>query len=91
MLLFYLRALGLTTTTIWSSVLSLTQHSSCLARPSSLSDFNHGDLVRWLGGEYTAHRDWDTTLPPSTTRRVPQPEGYPPIDIDLGIASAPKS
>ena len=23
-------------------------------------DFNYGDLIRWLGGEYTnAHRDWD--------------------------------
>jgi hypothetical protein len=47
-------------------------------------DFNYGDLVRWLGGEYTNQmRDW-TELMESVTaiRALPIPKGQPPIEYD---------
>ena len=51
-------------------------------------DFNYGDLVRWLGREYTnAHRDWSTmsdTL--NALEDLDPPEGYPPIDADRAAA-----
>ena len=45
-------------------------------------NFNYGDLVRWLGGPYTAsHRDWDTTfIDLETVRHFTPPPGYPPPD-----------
>ena len=56
-------------------------------------NFNYGDFVRWLGGEYTgAQRDWDATfdivdsvrtssIPPPTP---PHPR-YPAIDFDRAV------
>jgi hypothetical protein len=44
-------------------------------------DFDYGDLIRWLGGEYTAaHRDRDTTFAAlDNLRDLPTPQGYPSI------------
>jgi hypothetical protein len=47
-------------------------------------DFDYGDLVRWLGGEYTnAHRDWaDAFQQVGAVRHCKVPPGYPPVDFD---------
>jgi hypothetical protein len=65
--------------------LSLHQRSKFLGPALIALNFNYGDLIRWLGGEYTAtHRDWDTTFAAlEALRAFPTPDGYPPIDIDL--------
>ncbi len=68
------------------AALSIHQRSTLLGQALIAFDFNYGDLVRWLGGEYTAaHRDWDSTFAAlETLRDMPTPDGYPPIDINLG-------
>jgi hypothetical protein len=47
-------------------------------------NLNYGDLIRWLGGEYTnAHRDWtDMSNTLTALQDIPPPPGYPPIDVD---------
>ena len=46
--------------------------------------FDYGDLVRWLGGEYTnAFRDWEAAFNiVDTVRHMKVPPGYPPLDFD---------
>jgi hypothetical protein len=68
------------------AALSIHQRSKLLGQALIAFDFNYGDLVRWLGGECAAaHRDWDSTFAAlETLRDMPTPDGYPPIDIDLG-------
>ena len=46
-------------------------------------DFLHGDLVRWLAGEYTnRHRDWtDTFRRLQSPSRIGQPRRLPPPDF----------
>ena len=35
----------------------------CMAVALLRFNFNYGDFIRWLGGEYTgAHQDWDATF-----------------------------
>ena len=48
--------------------------------------FNYGDLVRWLGGEYTNRsRDWDETFDALLTARQRQPPlNFPPADYPRG-------
>ena len=49
--------------------------------------FNYGDLLRWLGGEYTLSH-FDRSLfcdVVATVRDVPIPPGYPPVDFDGAI------
>ena len=47
-------------------------------------DFNFGDLIRWLEGEYTnAHRDWaEVSDALNAVHSIPVPDGYPTIDFD---------
>lgn len=47
-------------------------------------DFNYGDLIRWLGGDYTnQQRDWSELLDAvAAIRSKPVPPGQPPIDFD---------
>lgn len=47
-------------------------------------DFDHGDLIRWLGGEYTNEfRDWEAAFDlVDTVRHHRVPPGYPPVDFD---------
>lgn len=47
-------------------------------------DFDYGDLIRWLEGEYTnAHRDWTTVSDTiNAIRSIEPPPGYPIIDYD---------
>jgi hypothetical protein len=47
-------------------------------------NFDHGDLVRWLGGEYTNNfRDWEAAFEVvDSVRQQHVPPGYPPVDID---------
>jgi hypothetical protein len=47
-------------------------------------NFIHGDLVRWLGGEYTnAFCDWEEAFEVvDSVRHHPVPPGYPPLDFD---------
>jgi hypothetical protein len=68
------------------AALSVHARSKLLGQALIALDFNYGDLIRWLGGEYTAaHRDWDSTFAAlENLRDLPTPDGYPPIDIDLG-------
>ena len=49
-------------------------------------DFNYGDLVRWLGGEYTnRRRDWtkEFDLIHKILDRTNLPSDYPPAKVDL--------
>jgi len=47
-------------------------------------NFNYGDLIRWLEGEYTnTHRNWATVSDAiSAVRDIPPPPGYPDLDYD---------
>ena len=47
-------------------------------------DFHHGDLVRWLGGEYTNEfRDWPAVFDAlDIVRDCPPLPGYPMVDVD---------
>jgi hypothetical protein len=47
-------------------------------------NFNYGDFIRWLGGEYTgAHRDKDATFDiVDSVRLASIPPGYPEVDFD---------
>jgi len=47
-------------------------------------NFVYGDLVRWLGGEYTgAQRNWQQVFADvEHIRASPPMPGYPPVDID---------
>jgi hypothetical protein len=46
-------------------------------------DFNYGDLIRWMEGEYTnAHRDWSSVSDTiNAVRDILPPEGYPQVDF----------
>jgi hypothetical protein len=50
-------------------------------------DFDYGDLVRWLSGEYTnAHRDWDELSGIiDEVRQHQQRPGYPEIEYNLAL------
>jgi hypothetical protein len=47
-------------------------------------DFDLGDLIRWLEGEYTnSHRDWQTLSDTmNAVRSIDPPAGYPRIDYE---------
>jgi hypothetical protein len=47
-------------------------------------DFDYGDLVRFLGGEYTNdYRNWEDTFQlVDSVRHHRVPPGYPPVDFD---------
>jgi hypothetical protein len=47
-------------------------------------DFEYGDLIRWLGGEYTnAFCNWEEAFQTIDTVRYQKvPPGYPPVDFD---------
>jgi hypothetical protein len=47
-------------------------------------DFHHGDLIRWLGGEYTNEfRDWEAVFDAvDIVRDCPPLPGYPLVDVD---------
>jgi hypothetical protein len=53
-------------------------------------NFNYGDFIRWLGGEYTgAHRDWDATFDiVDSVRLASIPPGYPDVDFDRAVRIA---
>jgi hypothetical protein len=50
-------------------------------------DFDYGDLVRWLQGEYTnAHRDWDElSLIVDEVKQHQQRPGYPELEHELAL------
>lgn len=50
-------------------------------------DLNYGDLIRWLGGEYTnAHRDWgELASLIEDVKEYSQRPGYPPLDHDRAL------
>ena len=52
-------------------------------------DFDYGDLVRWLEGEYTNRgRDWNALREHMTAALShPQQPGYPELDLDTAIDS----
>lgn len=52
-------------------------------------NFVYGDLIRWLGGEYTyEHRDWPTMLETlERVRTIQPPPGHPTVDIDRAYAT----
>jgi len=52
-------------------------------------DFDYGDLVRWLEGEYTNHdRDWAALrVNMATAAAQPQKPGYPDLDPDIAMES----
>lgn len=52
-------------------------------------DFDYGDLVRWLGGEYTnQHRDWDTLQRQmDIAMDHPQRPGYPGLAPEIAMKS----
>jgi len=64
-----------------------TEH---IAWPRPSFNFNYGDFVRWLGGEYMgAQRDWDATFDiVDSVRTSSVPPGYPAIDFDCAIQLA---
>ena len=47
-------------------------------------DFDYGDFIRWLEGEYTnAHRDWSSLSDTiNAVSSIPAPPGYPSIDFE---------
>jgi len=53
-------------------------------------NFNYGDFVCWLGGEYTgAQRDWDATFDiVDSVRTSSIPPGYPAINFDRAVQLA---
>jgi hypothetical protein len=53
-------------------------------------DFNYGDLIRWMEGEYTnAHRDWSSVSDAiNAVRDILPPEGYPQVDFARAFRSA---
>ena len=52
-------------------------------------NFVYGDLIRWLGGEYTdEHRDWPTMLETlDGVRAIQPPPSHPVVDIDRAYAT----
>jgi hypothetical protein len=50
-------------------------------------DFDYGDLVRWLEGEYTnKHRDWDALQQQvNLAMQTPQLDGYPALEPDMAM------
>lgn len=46
--------------------------------------FNYGDMIRWIGGEYTnAHRNWQATFEKvEEIKSLAVPPGYPKLDYD---------
>ena len=52
-------------------------------------DFDYGDLVRWLGGEYTnQHRDWDALQRQmDIAMEHPQRPGYPGLQPEIAMKS----
>jgi hypothetical protein len=55
-------------------------------------DFDLGDLIRWLEGEYTiSHRDWQTLSDTmNAVRSIDPPEGYPRIDYERTFRACTK-
>jgi hypothetical protein len=55
-------------------------------------DFLYGNLVRWLGGEYTnAFHDWEEAFKiVDSVRHHPVPPGYPPLDFDRAYRTCTK-
>jgi hypothetical protein len=52
-----------------------------------LFNCQYGDLVRWLGGDYTnAHRDWSSVTQIGNKAAANEVQyGYPPVDIHSSI------
>lgn len=50
-------------------------------------DLDYGDLIRWLGGEYTnQHRDWaELATAMAAARQFQQRPGYPTIEFDRAL------
>jgi len=50
-------------------------------------DFNYGDLIRWLEGEYTnAHRDWsEVSDAMNVVSSIQPPAGYPKMDFECAF------
>ncbi len=55
----------------------------CVAVMLICFNFNYGDLIRWLGGEYTnKHRDWTTVSnATNSVHDIRPPEGYLEVDF----------
>jgi len=55
-------------------------------------NFNYGNFIRWLGGEYTgAHQDWDARFDiVDSVRLASIPPGYPEVDFDRAVRIATK-
>jgi hypothetical protein len=68
-----------------STALSTAERTRLMGLALMSLDFQYGDLIRWLRGDYTAaHRDWDKAFAAiETVRHAPIPPGYPPVDIDV--------
>ena len=52
-------------------------------------DFDYGDLVRWLEGEYTNQtRDWDALCEHMAAAMAQQQKpGYPNLELDIAMDS----
>jgi hypothetical protein len=56
-------------------------------------NFDHSDLIRWLGGEYTnAFCNWETAFDIiDTVRHHKVPPGYPPVDFNRAFRACTAS